>query len=458
MGATGDTLLVDALTRDSIDSLVRTMRDAGYRPGEPILDVTGDGPGLVTRSAEAGRRAVADRRPPGERTRSRADPEQRAKLGASQGLGDRAPGEEPPGIEVVGADVPGKHGWSLAPSCPARAAGYPQQGAYGPMLQPVTLPWWKPVDLRHQGHVEGNALNVPSVSVVVPVYRSESSLLELTRRLHATFATYPSPVEIILVEDDGGEGLGADCQLARADGRVRGFRHSRNYGQHNALLTGIRQARHEVIVTLDDDLQNPPEEIPKLLAELARGHDAVYGTPIREQHGLFRDFASKVTKIALQGYGCAYRPQGERLPRFPHRPARGFCRLQQSQRADRRAAHLGHDTIRCRRGATRPTHTGASNYTIRQLVRHAMNMATGYSVVPLKVASLIGFVFTLFGMGLLVYVVGGYFIRGTTVQAFPFCVHHCAVLRCTDVCAGHHRGEPGANPSAKHGATCGDIA
>jgi glycosyltransferase involved in cell wall biosynthesis len=265
-------------------------------------------------------------------------------------------------------------------------------------------------------------LNVPSVSVVVPVYRSESSLLELTRRLHATFATYPSPVEIILVEDDGGDGCWAlICELARADGRVRGFRHSRNYGQHNALLTGIRQARHEVIVTLDDDLQNPPEEIPKLLAELARGHDAVYGTPIREQHGLFRDFASKVTKIALQG------AMGARTARKVS-AFRAF-------RTDLRAAFADYNNpnvqidVLLTWGTTRfgavvvqhdPRTLGASNYTIRKLVRHAMNMATGYSVVPLKVASLIGFVFTLFGMGLLVYVVGGYFIRGTTVAGFPF--------------------------------------
>ena len=76
---------------------------------------------------------------------------------------------------------------------------------------------------------------------------------------------------------------------------------SRNYGQHNALLCGIRAARHEVIVTLDDDLQNPPEEIGKLHRRLLVDDvDVVYGTPTHEQHGFLRDQGSQITKLALQ--------------------------------------------------------------------------------------------------------------------------------------------------------------
>src|SRR6202023_1599753 len=105
----------------------------------------------------------------------------------------------------------------------------------------------------------------------------------------------------IFVEDCGGdESWSIITELAAADQRVRGIRMSRNYGQHNALLCGIRAARYDVIVTMDDDLQHPPEEIPKLLEVLAAGYDVVYGTPEQEQHGLGRDFASWVTKIALQ--------------------------------------------------------------------------------------------------------------------------------------------------------------
>jgi undecaprenyl-phosphate 4-deoxy-4-formamido-L-arabinose transferase len=80
---------------------------------------------------------------------------------------------------------------------------------------------------------------------------------------------------------------------------VRGIDLMRNYGQHNALLCGIRAAREAIIITMDDDLQHPPEELPRLLAKLAEGYDAVYGTPQVEQHGLWRDLASQVTKLAL---------------------------------------------------------------------------------------------------------------------------------------------------------------
>src|SRR5690606_35534815 len=74
----------------------------------------------------------------------------------------------------------------------------------------------------------------------------------------------------------------------------------RNYGQHNALLCGIRSARYELVITMDDDLQHPPEELPQLVARLDEGFDVVYGTPAQQQHGLLRDLASQITKLALQ--------------------------------------------------------------------------------------------------------------------------------------------------------------
>lgn len=265
-------------------------------------------------------------------------------------------------------------------------------------------------------------MRAPSLSVVVPVYRSEGSLVELTNRLRGVFAGWPSSVEILLVEDDGGDGSwNLIVELAREDPRIRGFRHSRNYGQHNALLTGIREAHNEIVVTLDDDLQNPPEEIPKLLSALDDGYDVVYGTPRREQHGIFRDIASTVTKIALQGamgVDIARKVSAFRVFRTELREA--F--------AEYNNPNVQIDVLltwgTTRFGAVAVQHdartVGSSNYTVRKLVRHAMNMATGFSVLPLQVASIVGFLFTLLGIGLLVYVVGGYFIHGTTVAGFPF--------------------------------------
>jgi undecaprenyl-phosphate 4-deoxy-4-formamido-L-arabinose transferase len=142
---------------------------------------------------------------------------------------------------------------------------------------------------------------LPKLSLIVPVYRSQDTLRELHRRIVAVIEPIDPNFKLLLVEDCGGDDSWAVIEtLAKQDSRVRGLQLARNYGQHNALLCGIRAARGEIVVTLDDDLQNPPEEIPKLLARLDEGYDVVYGKPRQEQHGLLRDAASRITKLALQ--------------------------------------------------------------------------------------------------------------------------------------------------------------
>src|SRR5205823_11646604 len=107
--------------------------------------------------------------------------------------------------------------------------------------------------------------------------------------------------EIVLVDDgsrdDSWEAIRA---LTQDHASVHGIKLMRNYGQHNALLCGIRAAKYEVIVTMDDDLQHPPEEIPRLLARLEEGFDVVYGAPEAEQNGLMRALASRITRLALR--------------------------------------------------------------------------------------------------------------------------------------------------------------
>src|SRR5258706_4077979 len=140
-----------------------------------------------------------------------------------------------------------------------------------------------------------------SLSAVVPVYNSESMLPLLVQRLSTVLSSLAPKFEILLVNDGSRDGSWPAIEkLAAQDPRVRGIDLMRNYGQHNALLAGIRASVGEVIVTLDDDLQNPPEEIPKLFALLGEGRDVVYGYPENEKHGLFRTLASKMTKIAVQ--------------------------------------------------------------------------------------------------------------------------------------------------------------
>jgi undecaprenyl-phosphate 4-deoxy-4-formamido-L-arabinose transferase len=260
------------------------------------------------------------------------------------------------------------------------------------------------------------------VSVVVPAYRSSNSLPELHARVVAVMERLGIDYEIIFVEDCGGdETFTVIADLAGADAHVRGFQLARNFGQHNALLCGIRAARMDVIVTLDDDLQNPPEEIPKLLDALAQGCDVIYGTPEREQHGFLRDMASRVTKMALQSVmGAATARKVSAFRAFRTVARRGFERY--------RSPFVSIDVLLTwgagRFGSVPVRHAarvgGESGYTLRKLITHALNMMTGFSTLPLQIASMVGFTFTVLGMAVLAYVVARYLIEGGSVPGFPF--------------------------------------
>ena len=274
------------------------------------------------------------------------------------------------------------------------------------------------------------------ISAIVPVYRSAPILPELHRRLTAALSSIAERYEIILVEDAGGdESWSVIEQLAEGDRHVRGIRMSRNYGQHNALLCGIRAARYGVIVTLDDDLQNPPEEIETLVARLGEDVDVVYGTPEREQHGFFRNQGSRITKLALQSAMSAETARNVSAFRAFRGPLREAF-------AAYRGPYVSIDVL-LTWGTTRfshvrvrhePRHAGQSNYTFRTLVTHALNMMTGFSTLPLQVASLIGFAFTLFGFGILVLVLATYVSNGgSSVPGFAFLASIIAICSASIV-------------------------
>jgi len=260
------------------------------------------------------------------------------------------------------------------------------------------------------------------LSVVIPVYRSESILPELVRRLESVLEATADRFELILVNDSSPDrSWEVISDLARQHSWIRPINLMRNYGQHNALLCGIRAAQYDVIVTTDDDLQHPPEEIPKLLAKLAEGYDVVYGTPEREQHGFGRDLASWVTKLALQNVMgaeiarkvCAFRS-------FRSQVAKAFAHYEGSFVSIDVLLTWGTSRFASTPVNHRPRHQGTSGYTFRKLMTHAMNMMTGFSTMPLQLASLIGFVFTFFGLFVLAYVVIRYFLHGDPVPGFPF--------------------------------------
>jgi glycosyltransferase involved in cell wall biosynthesis len=260
------------------------------------------------------------------------------------------------------------------------------------------------------------------ISVIVPVYRSEAILPELVRRLDSVLRAAADSFELILVNDCSPDGSwSVISQLVQEYGWVRGINLMRNYGQHNALLCGIRAARYEVIVTMDDDLQHPPEEIPRLLERLADGYDVVYGTPAQEQHGWGRDFSSWATKVALQNVmGAEIARQVCAFRAFRSQVANAFAHYEGSFVSIDVLLTWGTNRFAAVPVNHAPRKQGASGYTFRKLMTHAMNMMTGFSTLPLQMASLIGFVFTLFGLFVLAYVVGRYFVYGNPVPGFPF--------------------------------------
>jgi glycosyltransferase involved in cell wall biosynthesis len=273
-----------------------------------------------------------------------------------------------------------------------------------------------PTDPQNGGPVAG------SVSVVVPVYNGASTLAELVAQVSDVLEGLGRSYEIVLVNDGSEDDSWVKIQeLASANDAVSGIELMRNYGQHNATLAGIRAARNEVVVTMDDDLQNPPDQIPKLLDALAEGSEVVYGSPRRYRQGLLRAFASRLVRLALRFVmptGIAAHATAFRA--FPASLTEAFAHYD--------APFVNVDVLLTwgtdRFGYVEVRHDarqeGRSNYTFGRLVGVAFNIVTGFTTRPLQLASFLGFAFTLVGIGLLCFVVASRLIRGAAIPGFTF--------------------------------------
>jgi len=277
---------------------------------------------------------------------------------------------------------------------------------------------------------------LPGISIVIPVYNSEDTLQELVLRLESTLrppglsSTKNREFEVILVNDGSRDrSWETISQLSQNNHRVRGINLMRNYGQHNALLCGVRASRFDTVVTIDDDLQHPPEEIPKLLDKLSEGYDVVYGTPIKQKHSLWRNLASYFTRLALQGtMGIENARKVNAVRAFRTQIREAFTSYQSPfvildvllawGTTNFVSIPVHHET----------RHSGVSNYTFKKLMLHAINMTTGFTVIPLQFASMAGFGFALFGMLVLFYVIGRYLIQKGSVPGFPFLASIVAIF------------------------------
>ena len=277
---------------------------------------------------------------------------------------------------------------------------------------------------------------LPGISIVIPVFNSEDTLEELVLRLENTLrspdlgSAKNQAFEVILVNDGSkDQSWKTISQLSQGNNRVRGINLMRNYGQHNALLCGVRAARFDTVVTLDDDLQHPPEEISKLLSKLSEGYDVVYGMPIKQKHSLWRNLASYFTRLALQGTMGIENARKVSAVRAFHTQIREAFTGYQSPfvildvllawgTTNFASIPIHHETRQ----------SGVSNYTFKKLMVHAINMTTGFTVIPLQFASMAGFGFALFGMLVLFYVIGRYLIQKGSVPGFPFLASIVAIF------------------------------
>lgn len=262
----------------------------------------------------------------------------------------------------------------------------------------------------------------PSLSVVVPCYRSPSTLSGLVDRVCVAVGESVSEIEFVFVDDGSPDDTWQRLEALRsADDRVRVMRLSRNYGQHNALLAGIRASSNELVLTMDDDGQNPPDQVPMLLAAMSDDVDLVYGSPLEERQTGFRNAASKLTKRMMRiGMGDAINPKHSAFRLFRRRLV---------DAAD--AVHdpfvnldvlLSWATVRQRVVDVRfdVRLEGESGYDLRKLVRHAMNMITGFGILPLRLVAWLGFVLAIAGFLLTGWVLVRFVVFGSPLPGFTF--------------------------------------
>ncbi len=257
-------------------------------------------------------------------------------------------------------------------------------------------------------------------SVVIPVYRGEATIVGLMERLARVLPGIADEYEVILVNDGSPDDSWSRVEeLAGRYPWLVGIRLMRNYGQHNATLCGVRAARFEVTVTMDDDLQHPPEEIHKLLDKLDQDCDVVYGAPHKLPKSFWRNQVTRYTKLLLaQVMGV---PSVRNISAF-----RAFRTHLRDAFANFQSPNLTLDVLlswgTMRFGWVQvdiePSQE-QSNYDFVSLVRQAMSILTGYSTAPLRLASWIGFLMTLFGAAVFLYVVFIYFTQGS-LPGFPF--------------------------------------
>lgn len=239
-----------------------------------------------------------------------------------------------------------------------------------------------------------------TVSFVIPCYRSEHTIEHVVTEIRETIGGIEQyAYEIILVNDCSPDGTWASIRrLCGEDQRIRGISFARNFGQHAALMAGLRQSVGDYVVCLDDDGQTPADEVGKLLKKLEEGYDAVYASYSHKQHSAFRNMGSKVnelmTRIMLEKPKDLYISSYFAVRRFV---VEDMIRYENSYpyviglvlRATKNIANV--------EVHHREREEGTSGYTLKKLLGLWFNGFTAFSVKPLRIATGIGVVSAVVG-------------------------------------------------------------
>ena len=238
------------------------------------------------------------------------------------------------------------------------------------------------------------------VSVVVPLYNEAGTLEELHKRLCATLQTLSGSYEIIYVDDGSRDGTYEILRkLHQQDPKVKVIVFNRNYGQHAAVLSGFGKARGEVVVSLDGDLQNPPEEIPKLVQKLREGYDVVGGwRQDRVDPLLRRIFSVLINRVTSLIVGVKMRDYGCMLRAYRRSVIEQVCQAQEASSFVPALANCFAGSVAEIPVSHAPRRSGRSRYTPFRLLRLNFDLLTGFSLLPIQLVGLSGILISLLGL------------------------------------------------------------
>ncbi len=269
-----------------------------------------------------------------------------------------------------------------------------------------------PRETLREGRATGGG-GTPYLSAVVPVFEEEANIPALHGRLSAALEATGRSWEIVYV-DDGSRDRSLDLlrAAAAADPRVTVVELAHNFGQHAAILSGFEQVRGEIVITLDADLQNPPEEIAKLVEVIEEGHDVAGGVRLDRHDSFARKLPSKIiNRIISNSTGMELRDYGCMLRAYRREIVDNICRYGENATFVPALANLFAHSVKEVPVAHASRAAGRSKYNVRRLVHLAFDLITGYSLYPIRMVTLLGGLIATLGMGF-----GGFlFIRRLVV-------------------------------------------